>query len=457
MVETEAWSPRPANPYFLELQGQILLESGRPDEALASLRQAVEMTGNDPLIASQFGHALIATEDRAHLDEAERVLRAAVGRDRENPFAWYQLGIVYGTRGDTPRAQLASAEQQIMSGRPREALQNAQAADAAAPLLERLYRAGDVALQASASLNGNATRTRAARCAGSLPSRRAHGGFRGAAGLDATAAAASRHATTCSPIRRCCRGMAVLQRASMPRDRAAAHELETPPRRRCGKPDDGSWSSSATTPAASAAKRGRHHRAVAATRLRVLSANTRSSPRSVVAARMRLRRAAGKYAAFHHPCSGSARRARRRSAAAKARGDLAKPRRIAAGVDSQLPAIPTLARLGISGTPGWWSRPGLHGAVGQAVIGEAIGRHADPSWLRPFTSRPRNARDATAGRPHHSMGMLRSAPPLFADKDGAFWRLQVLAWAATAAARGPANATTAVVLVVYYHRSINGF
>ena len=143
----------PDNPYFLELKGQILLESGRPDEALETLRRATELTGNDPLIASTFGHALLATEDRANLAEAEQVLRAAVARDRENPFAWYQLGMVYGARGDIPRAQLASAEQQVMSGRPREALRNAEAAEQSLPRGSTDWiRAGDVALQARAEL-----------------------------------------------------------------------------------------------------------------------------------------------------------------------------------------------------------------------------------------------------------------------------------------------------------------
>jgi predicted Zn-dependent protease len=143
----------PDNPYFLELRGQILLESGRPGEALESLRRATELTGNDPLIASTFGHALLATEDRGNLDEAERVLRASVAKDRENPFAWYQLGLVYGARGDIPRAQLASAEQQVMSGRPREALQNAEAAALSLPPNSTDWiRAGDVAMQARAEL-----------------------------------------------------------------------------------------------------------------------------------------------------------------------------------------------------------------------------------------------------------------------------------------------------------------
>ena len=149
----------PNDPYFLEIKGQVLLESGRPNEALAPLRRATELTGNDPLIASTFGHALVATEDKAHLGEAETVLRAAVSRDRENPFAWYELGMVYGARGDLPRARLASAEQQIMSGSPAEALRSANAAQAGlAKGSPDWIRAQDISMQARAQLERNKDR-----------------------------------------------------------------------------------------------------------------------------------------------------------------------------------------------------------------------------------------------------------------------------------------------------------
>lgn len=139
----------PENPYYLELEGQILLESGHVEEALTPLREATRLTGSHPLIASTLGHALIATEDPANLDEAEAVLRAAVGRDRENPFAWYQLGVVYGQRGDIPRARLASAEQQVLQGNAQGALVNAQAAEVSLPVGSPDWiRAQDVALQA---------------------------------------------------------------------------------------------------------------------------------------------------------------------------------------------------------------------------------------------------------------------------------------------------------------------
>lgn len=120
----------PNDPYFLELKGQIMLESGRPEEALADLRKATELSNYHPLIAAVFGHALIATEDPSHLDEATEVLRVSVSKDNRNPFAWYQLGVVYQQQGDYARASLASAERFLMIGQPQLAVLPAKRAQA---------------------------------------------------------------------------------------------------------------------------------------------------------------------------------------------------------------------------------------------------------------------------------------------------------------------------------------
>ena len=154
MAEADALlAGAPNDPYFLELKGQILLESGHPQDALAPLRRATELTANQPLIATTFGHALIATEDPAQLPEAERVLKAAVARDRENPFAWYELGVIYGQQGDMARARLASAEQQVLELNYQQALSSAETAQAALPKGSPDYlRAQDIAMQARAAI-----------------------------------------------------------------------------------------------------------------------------------------------------------------------------------------------------------------------------------------------------------------------------------------------------------------
>ena len=92
------------------------------------LREATRRSQNQPLIAATFGHALIATDDKANLAEAEVILRQAVARDRDNPFAWMQLGTVYERKGDEPRTALATAERAHLTGDKRVALMSARAA-----------------------------------------------------------------------------------------------------------------------------------------------------------------------------------------------------------------------------------------------------------------------------------------------------------------------------------------
>ena len=118
----------PNDPFFLELKGQILLEGGKPAEAIAPLRQAVLRSDNAPMIAAMLGHALVATEDAKNLTEAKQILKVAVNKDNQDPFAWYQLGIIYEREGDDARAALATAERSNLQGDPKMALASAQMA-----------------------------------------------------------------------------------------------------------------------------------------------------------------------------------------------------------------------------------------------------------------------------------------------------------------------------------------
>ena len=138
---------QPDDAYFLEIRGQILLEAGRPKDAIAFLKRAADLSRYDPLIVTTYGHALIATEDKANYAEAERVLRIAVNRDDDNPFAWYQLGTVYELRGDTSRAMLATAERASLTGDMRTAVSSARGAMMGLPPNSSDWiRAQDIAL-----------------------------------------------------------------------------------------------------------------------------------------------------------------------------------------------------------------------------------------------------------------------------------------------------------------------
>jgi predicted Zn-dependent protease len=146
----------PNDPYIQELKGQILLESGKPNEALPMLRNAVQSTSYNPLIAALFGHALIATENPANFAEAKSVLRTAIQRDNQNPFAWYQLGTIYAHEGDQARAMLSTAERYNLEGAAVPALTNARTAMRGLPKGSSDWiRAQDIVLVSQTSIDND--------------------------------------------------------------------------------------------------------------------------------------------------------------------------------------------------------------------------------------------------------------------------------------------------------------
>lgn len=105
------------------------------------------------MIAAMLGHALVATEDPKNFVEAKQILKVAVNRDNEDPFAWYQLGIIYDREGDQARASLATAERSNLQNDPKMALANAQMAMKGIPAGTPDYlRAQDIAMVSRAEL-----------------------------------------------------------------------------------------------------------------------------------------------------------------------------------------------------------------------------------------------------------------------------------------------------------------
>jgi predicted Zn-dependent protease len=107
---------QPQNPYFHELKGQALLEGGRPAEAIAPLRQAIQLAPSPALMQIMLGQALVATNDKARVDEAVSILQAALTREPEAPDAFSQLAMAYGLKNDLAHADLASAQAAFLRG-----------------------------------------------------------------------------------------------------------------------------------------------------------------------------------------------------------------------------------------------------------------------------------------------------------------------------------------------------
>ena len=107
---------QPQNPYFHELKGQALLESGKPAEAIGPLRQAVASRAKP---GAHQHHARPGVDRDARprtLDEAIHLLQAAVIKEPESPDVYSQLAMAYGQKNDLARADLAAAQAAFMRG-----------------------------------------------------------------------------------------------------------------------------------------------------------------------------------------------------------------------------------------------------------------------------------------------------------------------------------------------------
>jgi len=111
----------PDNPFFHELDGQMLYESGRVEESIAPYQRAVEFMPEAELIRIALAASLVAAGGEERLEEAKVHLGIALTKDRDNAYGWYQLAIAHQGLGETALAELATAERSYALGRRIEA------------------------------------------------------------------------------------------------------------------------------------------------------------------------------------------------------------------------------------------------------------------------------------------------------------------------------------------------
>lgn len=106
----------PDNPYFHELHGQMLFESGHIARAIAPYRRSLELAERQPLLQIGLATALIASGDEASVNEALMLLTQALVAEPDNAFGWFQKSLAHTALGDLAMAELATAERYFAVG-----------------------------------------------------------------------------------------------------------------------------------------------------------------------------------------------------------------------------------------------------------------------------------------------------------------------------------------------------
>lgn len=128
-VMTGLIAEEPKNPWFHELMGQILFESGRVAASIAPYEKAVSLAPDEPLIRVGLASAQLETRQKALERKALANLRVVTRREPHSSFAWRQLAVAYGRAGKFGLSALAQAEAALARGRRKEALSQARRAE----------------------------------------------------------------------------------------------------------------------------------------------------------------------------------------------------------------------------------------------------------------------------------------------------------------------------------------
>ncbi|MDR2902162.1 MAG: M48 family metalloprotease [Lactobacillales bacterium] len=106
----------PNNPYFYELKGQFLFETGQIGGAVAAYEQSVRLLPDAPLIRLSLAQALLEEEKAASYAKAGEHLRQVVQQDQYIPLAWQLMATAYDRQNKPVMASYAMAEWYQLQG-----------------------------------------------------------------------------------------------------------------------------------------------------------------------------------------------------------------------------------------------------------------------------------------------------------------------------------------------------
>ncbi|HML29542.1 MAG TPA: M48 family metalloprotease [Hyphomicrobium sp.] len=111
----------PDYPYFHELRADFLMRSGKLAAAVPSLRQALKLAPNSPLIQVELATAVQSLKSADAQKEAMELLRKSLIEDPENGHAYRLLANIYYKLGRGPEADAMTAQAYFNEGNIRDA------------------------------------------------------------------------------------------------------------------------------------------------------------------------------------------------------------------------------------------------------------------------------------------------------------------------------------------------
>ena len=106
----------PTNPWYYELKGQILYESGKIKPSIEPYEKAVKFSTGHPLLNIALAAAYLALNDKEYDIKAQNLLNNVIKKDQKNSYAWFQLAIAEARLGNIGKADLYSAERYFVLG-----------------------------------------------------------------------------------------------------------------------------------------------------------------------------------------------------------------------------------------------------------------------------------------------------------------------------------------------------
>lgn len=106
--------------YYYELKGDLLMRSGKAQQAIPLLRQALKMEPDSPLMQVQLATALQQSGDPGGVAESIALLRKSLASDK-NPNAYRMLASAYYKQGKDPEADAMTAQQYFEEGNIKQA------------------------------------------------------------------------------------------------------------------------------------------------------------------------------------------------------------------------------------------------------------------------------------------------------------------------------------------------